>query len=83
MKPGRSRHQKGVNVKTLSVPLAAIGVAFVIVASLYLFTPVNALPAFVPGYDPHLTQVQYKHGMGPLILGVGLLAYAGLQREKK
>jgi hypothetical protein len=62
--------------KPLSILAAVIGVVCVIVAAVYCLTPANALPSFMPGYDPHLTKIHYTHGLGALVLGVGLLAYA-------
>ena len=70
-------------MKRLSVPLSVIGLALIVVAALYFFAPASLLPRFFPHYDPSLARLQYKQGVAPLILGVALLAYSGLQRAKR
>jgi hypothetical protein len=82
-KPGGFAASKGGNMTRLFLPLAAIGLTLVIVATLYLVMPVNALPTFLPGYDPLGSRVLYQKGMAPLILGVGLLAFGSLPQQKK
>lgn len=70
-------------MKPLSIVAEVIGVVFVILAGLYLFTPAHSLPSFLPGYDPSLDKIHYKHGVGSLVVGVALLAYAWRQVRKK
>ena len=67
----------------LSTLAAVIGVVLVVVAGVYLFTPANALPSFMPGYDPSLAKIHYKHGLGSLVLGVALLANAWPSRRRR
>ncbi len=60
-----------------------LGVAFIFLAGIYLFVPANSLPSFVPGYDPDLQKVHYKHGLAAFVVGASLLAYAWPSSHKK
>jgi len=70
-------------MKPLTIFTEVIGVVFVILAGLYLFTPAHSLPSFLPGFDPNLDKIHYKHGVGSLVVGVALLAYAWSASRKK
>ncbi len=62
--------------KRLPLLATAIGAAFVVLAGVYALVPANALPSFVPGYDPTLDAIHVKHGLASLLVGVALWAYA-------
>lgn len=53
-----------------------LGVLFILLAVVYLAIPANSLPAFVPGFDPDLEKVHYKHGLAAFVVGASFLAYA-------
>jgi len=57
--------------KHLPLLAMALGVTFILLAVVYLFIPANHLPSFVPGFDPDMEKVHYKHGL--LALAVGIL----------
>jgi len=68
--------------KPLLIVGAVIGVLLIILSVAYCVLPANALPTYVPGYDPSLAKVHYKHGLASLALGVGLLAYASFSGRR-
>lgn len=61
-------------------PIIAIavlaGIAFIVLAGYYWMTPADALPAFIPGFEPGVTAPHFKHGLGAAIVGLGLFAFA-------
>ena len=67
-------------LKYLSVFL---GILFLILAAYYWMTPANMLAHFVPGYDPALTTIHLKHGIGSFCIGLALFAFAWFQGGKK
>ena len=60
------------------LPFVAVvfGVVFVLLAGVYALVPADALPSFVPGFDPALHTMHVKHGLASLFVGVGLRLYA-------
>jgi len=61
----------------------ALGAVFILLAGIYLFVPANSLPSFVPGFDPDLSKVHYKHGLAAFVVGAAFLAYAWPSGRKK
>jgi hypothetical protein len=70
-------------MKAISFAAALVGTALIVLAVVYLVTPASSLPAFLPGHDPALAKVHYKHGVGSLVLGLGLLAYAWFSTRRR
>lgn len=60
-----------------------VGALLLVVATIYFLAPANALPSFFPGYDKALTTHHYKHGIGALVLGLGVFALAWFKSGKK
>jgi O-antigen/teichoic acid export membrane protein len=52
------------------------GILSIGLAIYYWMTPAGALPTFIPGHEAGVTTVHFKHGLGMLIIGVGLFVYA-------
>ena len=50
-----------------------LAVILIVVAAIYLLVPADALPAFLPGYEPGLARVRVKHGIAAGAAGVVLL----------
>ncbi len=69
--------------KILSIGAVVLGIAFVLLAILYWLTPANALPSFIPGYDPALSIIHFKHGLASLLLGLVLFAFAWFKSAKR
>ena len=69
--------------RPLSLIAMILGAAFILLALMYCLTPANGLPSLVPGYDPAVTKVHYKHGVGALIVGLGFLAFAWVSRQRR
>lgn len=67
----------------LPILVTVIGGAFVLLAVVYALVPANALPSFVPGYDPALDQIHVKHSLAFLLAGVVLWAYAWFATRPK
>ncbi len=63
--------------------MSILGLALIVLAFVYWFTPANSLPSFLPGYDPALTRVHLKHGIGAFVLGLAAFAYAWFASGKK
>lgn len=69
--------------KLLSILLAVVGVALVVVAVVYFAEPAHSLPAFFPGHAVHARgghKHGIKHGVAALVVGliaagVGLVAW--------
>jgi amino acid transporter len=53
-----------------------LGAILVLVALFYFVTPAGHLPTIMPGYIADSDTIHYKHGIGALILGLGLFAFA-------
>jgi hypothetical protein len=69
--------------KPLNILGIVLGIAFVALAAVYWTTPANALPSFFPGYDPALSVIHFKHGLGALIVGAALLVWVWFRTGKK
>jgi len=65
-----------MNNKTLTWGAIIIGIIFVAIAIYYWITPAGSLASFVPGFEPGVTTVHFKHGLASLILGLGLFVVA-------
>jgi amino acid permease len=48
----------------------AVGLFFFALAVIYFLVPANALPHFMPGYDPAESKIHTTHGLGFLVLGI-------------
>jgi len=59
------------------------GIILCLIAAVYFSTPANHLPSFFPGFDMTTTKAHTKHGIGALLLGLGLFALAWFQSGKK
>jgi hypothetical protein len=69
--------------KTLNIILILLGVLFLFLTFVYWSTPANALPSYLPGYDPSLATVHFKHGLGALILALAAFVLAWFRSGKK
>ncbi len=69
--------------KTLNMLAVAVGLLFVGLAVFYWMTPANMLPSYLPGYNPALSSVHFKHGLGALIVGVALFIFVWFRTGKK
>jgi hypothetical protein len=56
-----------------------VSLCFLALTGLYWTTPAGSLPHYVPGFVQGSTHTHFKHGLGTLILAVGLLAFAWFQ----
>jgi len=53
-----------------------LGALLAVVAVVYFLTPSGNLSNMMPGFIPNGTNIHYKHGVGALILGLALFAFA-------
>lgn len=67
----------------VAVGAAIIGVVFLVLAGIYWTHAAGALPSFLPGYVAGSPHVHFKHGLGSLILALGLFAFAWFQSGRK
>jgi hypothetical protein len=69
--------------KILPVCAIILGIVFIGIAFVYLLTPANGLPSFMPGYDPALGTMHFKHGLAAFLLGLLSFVYAWFATGKK
>jgi hypothetical protein len=69
--------------KSLAIIAVILGILFVALAIYYWITPANALPSFIPGYNPAMATPHFKHGLASLIVGILLIIYAWFATGKK
>ena len=69
--------------KAAFIGAVIVGIAFVGLAVLYWMTPAGSLPSFVPGYEPGVTSVHFKHGLASLLLALALFAFAWFKSGPK
>jgi len=69
--------------KTINVIAILLGVVCLFLAAIYWMMPASALPAYLPGYDPALNAVHFKHGLAALILGLALFVFVWFRTGKK
>ncbi len=62
--------------KALMIGASLVGLVFLYAAFLYWTTPVNALPAYFPGFDPALTGIHFKHGLAAFVVAVAVFVFA-------
>ena len=60
-----------------------LGLAFVVLAFIYWFTPASSLPSYLPGYSATLSSPHIKHGVASFVVGLVLLAFTWFGTAKK
>ncbi len=65
--------------KPLPLLAGLLGIVFLALAGMYWLIPAGSLPAFFPGFEAGSPHVHFKHGLGSLILALGLFAFAWFQ----
>ena len=58
-------------MKPLTVLAVLVGIAFFVLAYVYVTTAASALPHLLPGYDAARTTPHVKHAILSVILGLG------------
>lgn len=69
--------------KLLTYGSVVLGIIFVILAVVYWMHTAGTLPTYFPGYLAGSTTVHFKHGLGCLIIGLALFAFAWFKSGKK
>jgi len=69
--------------KSLAIIAGILGVVFLILAFVYWTTPASSLPTYLPGYDPAMGGIHFKHGLAALIVAVGLFIVVWFKTGKK
>ncbi|MDE2040957.1 MAG: hypothetical protein KGI59_01020 [Patescibacteria group bacterium] len=69
--------------KTYTLAAGILGVVLILLAFYYWLTPADALPHFLPGYNPIMTGPHFKHGLGAFILGLGAFVYVWFAKGAK
>jgi hypothetical protein len=72
-----------MNTKTITIGSIILGILFVALALEYWLVPAGSLPTFFPGYEAASTHIHFKHGLGSIILALGLFAFAWFKSGKK
>jgi drug/metabolite transporter (DMT)-like permease len=67
----------------VTVLLALLGVALVVVAVVYFADSAGKLPAFFPGHDPGSLHHHTKHGLAALVLALACFAAAWMSTGGK
>lgn len=60
-----------------------IGIVLIALAIYYWVTPAGSLASFMPGYEPGIATVHFKHGLAALIVGVAAFIFAWFQSAPK
>ncbi len=69
--------------KFVSVLLHTAGLVLIAVGLVYCTNPAQSLPHYLPGYDPGLDKLHYKHGLAALIFGIALFVYPWLPSRSR
>jgi hypothetical protein len=77
MKKGKEK------VHLWNIILVACGTVFTFLAIFYWIVPAYMLPSFMPGYDPTLDAIHFKHGLASLIIALGFFVYLWFRNGKK
>ncbi len=64
--------------RIVAVLLQIVGLALITFGLVYFTNPAQSLPHYLPGYDPVLDKLHYKHGFVALLSGVALFVYPWL-----
>jgi hypothetical protein len=67
----------------IAASAAVVGLVFLVLAGVYWTHAAGSLPSFLPGYAAGSTHMHFKHGLGSLILALGLFAFAWFQSGRK
>lgn len=62
--------------RTLSGVAVILGLLFIVLGVVYWMVPAGSLPAYIPGFEAGSTQIHFKHGLGSVIVGLALFAFA-------
>ncbi len=65
------------------ISFVVLGILFLALAFYYWMTPADILPHFMPGYDPSLSTIHFKHGLGAFILAVAAFIFAWFKSGEK
>jgi hypothetical protein len=60
-----------------------LGIILLALSVMYFTVPGGSLPAYLPGYIEGSDRVHIKHGVGALVLGLVLFAFAWFQSGSK
>ena len=69
--------------KLIALISLILGVICIVGAIIYWITPAGGLPSFMPGFIAGSATVHFKHGLGALILGLVLGAFAWFKSGTK
>lgn len=72
-----------MNNKLLVTIAGILGLAFIILAFVYWFTPASSLPSYLPGYSAAMNTPHIKHGIASFVVGLVLLAFTWFKTGKK
>jgi hypothetical protein len=65
--------------RSLVIPAAVAGLAFVVIAIIYFADSAAALPSYFPGHEAGSPHHHVKHGLAALIVGLGAFVFAWFQ----
>jgi hypothetical protein len=72
------------NSRALILPAVIVGIAFIILAVIYLVEPAKSLPLpDLLGHQAGSSTVHVKHGIASLLLGVACFVFAWFQSGPK
>ena len=71
------------NNTSIAVGAIVVGVGFLLLAGIYWTHTAGSLPGFLPGFEGGSTHVHFKHGLGSLIVALGLFAFAWFKSGRK
>ena len=60
----------------MKIVAVVLGLAFAVVAAVYLVVPAGALPDFFPGFEAGSTHLHIKHGVAAVLVAIVLFCVA-------
>ena len=69
--------------RTLTGLAVILGILLIILGIVYWTVPAGSLPGFIPGAEAGSAAIHFKHGLGSVIVGLALFAFAWFQSGPK
>ncbi|HWW67582.1 MAG TPA: hypothetical protein VNY83_06315 [Solirubrobacterales bacterium] len=65
--------------RNLILPAVVLGIAFLVIAVVYLAEPAGSLPSFFPGHEAGSSHHHAKHGIAAFVVALACFIFAWFQ----
>jgi hypothetical protein len=65
--------------RNLILPAVVLGIAFLVIAVIYLVEPAGSLPSFFPGHEAGSSHHHAKHGIAAFVVALACFIFAWFQ----